>query len=82
MQYELTGGGVVLTADTATFELIRTAAMKYYLNIPIEFGQINKDVTTDRTKSNIVQITIKVSSDSSRDYTINIYIYSFKHMFD
>jgi hypothetical protein len=22
MQYELTGGGIVLTADTATFELI------------------------------------------------------------
>jgi hypothetical protein len=73
MQYELTGGGIVLTADTATFELIRTAAMQYYLNFPIEFGQINQDVTTDRTKTNIVQITFKVSSDSSRDYTINKY---------
>ena len=28
MQYELTGGGIVLTADTATFELIRTAVVK------------------------------------------------------
>ena len=28
MQCELTGGGIVLTADTATFELIRTAAVK------------------------------------------------------
>ena len=43
------------------------------MNFPVEFGQINQDVTTDRTKTNIVQITIKVSSDSSRDYTINIY---------
>ena len=73
MQYELTGGGIVLTADTATFELIRTVAMKYYLNFPIEFGQINQDVTTDRTTTNIVQMSVKVSSDSSRHYTINIY---------
>jgi rRNA-processing protein FCF1 len=28
MQCELTGGGIVLTADTAIFELIRTAAVK------------------------------------------------------
>ena len=43
------------------------------MDFPVEFGQINQDVTTERTKTNIVQITIKVSSDSSRDYTINIY---------
>jgi hypothetical protein len=35
MQYEITGGGIVVTADTATFELIRTAAVKHYLNFPI-----------------------------------------------
>ena len=63
----------VVTADTATFELIRIASIHYF-----EATQGNKDVIhirkyTDKSNSTVVQYTITIKQLES-GYTVNIYI--------
>jgi hypothetical protein len=39
--YEYTKGGLVRTADAATFELLRIAANIYYENLPESLGKFS-----------------------------------------
>lgn len=71
VEYRYTSRDVV-TADTATFELIRIASIHYF-----ESTQGNKDVIhirkyTDKSNSTVVQYTIKIKQPES-GYTVNIY---------
>lgn len=70
VEYRYTSRDVV-TADTATFELIRIASIHYF-----ESTQGNKDVIhirkyTDKSNSTVVQYTIKIKQPES-GYTVNI----------
>ena len=72
VEYRYTSRDVV-TADTATFELIRIASIHYF-----EATQGNKDVIhirkyTDKSNSTVVQYTI-TSKQPESGYTVNIYI--------
>jgi hypothetical protein len=72
VEYKYTSGGMVVTAGTATFELIRIASIHYF-----ESTQGNKDVIhirkyTDKSNSIVVQYTIKIKQPES-GYTVNIY---------
>jgi len=71
--YEQKGGGMVVTADTATFELFKHAVTNYFQNFPCENGCSSQTTSTDRTGSSVVQITIKVDKGNEREYTINMY---------
>ena len=67
VEYKYTSGGMVVTAGTATFELIRIASIHYF-----ESTQGNKDVIhirkyTDKSNSIVVQYTIKIKQP------VNIY---------
>jgi hypothetical protein len=71
VEYKYTSGGMVVTAGTATFELIRIASIHYF-----ESTQGNKDVIhirkyTDKSNSIVVQYTIKIKQPES-GYTVNI----------
>jgi hypothetical protein len=60
VEYKYTSGGMVVTADTATFELISIASIHYF-----ESTQWNTDVIhirkyTDKSNSTVVQYTIKI----------------------
>ena len=60
-------------ADTATYELLKSAAVIYYKNYPSEKGIANYNRTTDKTGKNEVQITVRVELSNSDTYTINFY---------
>jgi hypothetical protein len=60
VEYKYTSGGMVVTADTATFELISIASIHFF-----ESTQWNTDVIhirkyTDKSNSTVVQYTIKI----------------------
>ena len=68
-----TDGGIVITADAATFELIKLASLEYYSQYPENQGIAKISKTTDKTKKNIVQYTISVQNRQEKVYTANIY---------
>jgi len=72
IEYNFTNGGIVITADAVTFELIRIATLNYFETLPEPKGQINITKTTDKTQSAVVQHTIKVTLGNF-SYTANIY---------
>ena len=73
LSYKRTHGGLVGIADTATCELLKSAAVIYYKNYPSEKGIANYNQTTDKTGKNEVQITVRVELSNSDTYTINFY---------
>ena len=70
--YEFKDGGVVITSDAVTFELIKRATDQYYTNFPPHFGTANIQKSADSTKNNVVQNTIRVK-DKGLCYTVNLY---------
>ncbi|CAC5378670.1 unnamed protein product [Mytilus coruscus] len=72
IEYKHTAGGIVLTADAVTFELLRLATLNYLENLPEIKGQTNIRKITDKSQTTIVQHIIKVAMNST-SYTINIY---------
>lgn len=74
--YEYTKGGLVITADAATFELFKIAANIYNENLPESLGKAYITQSTDSTKCNNVQTTIRVHEQEQPAYTINLYLTS------
>ncbi|CAC5402685.1 unnamed protein product [Mytilus coruscus] len=72
VEYKYTKGGIVLTADAVTFELLRLATLNYFENLSEIKGQANIRKITDKSQTTIVQHIIKVALNSN-SYTINIY---------
>lgn len=70
--------GVVITADTASFELMKEATLEYYSRLRDKCapGAVEIQSQTDKSRKNIVQYTIRVE----RDYTVNIYLTTCKFM--
>ena len=73
LSYKRTHGGIVGIADTATYELLKAAALKLYTNYPTGKGNANYTRTTDKTGNNEVQITVRVELCNSDSYTVNFY---------
>jgi len=73
--YEYTGGGIVVEADAATYELFKTVAIYYYNTYPSVNGKAHTTTTTDNTNQSVVQLTVRVSDQNSQNngYTINMY---------
>ena len=67
-------GGTVVTADAATFELIKRAAVVLYSDFPPEIGHAKIEEVTDNSKKHIVQYIIRVCTTQNQAYTINIYL--------
>lgn len=73
LSYKRTHGGIVGIADTATYELLKSAAIIYYKNYPSEKGNANYTCIMDKTGKNEVQTTVRVELSNSDTYTINFY---------
>ena len=58
--YEYTRGGLVITADAATFELFKIAANIYYENLPESLGKAYITQSTESTQRHNVQTTMRV----------------------
>ena len=63
---------MVITADTATFELIRLASIHFYNSTQWSADEVNIRQHTDNSNSTVVQYTIKIIQPDS-GYTVNIY---------
>ena len=72
VEYKYTNGGIVLTADAVTFELLRLATLNYFEKLPKIIGQANIRKITDKSQATVVQYIIKVIVNNA-SYTINIY---------
>ena len=66
-------GGIVITADAATFELVKRAAIVLYTNYPNTNGQAKINECKDSTGRNVVQYTIRIYSSDGKGYTVNLY---------
>ena len=75
LNYEYTGGGIVAEADVATYELLKTAAVYFYQHYSDKDGKAEITNVTDKTRKNIIQVTIRVSDRQNQlgGYTINFY---------
>ena len=71
--YKRTHGGIVGIADTATYELLQSAAVKYYRNYPVTRGMAKYTCPTNKTGKNKVQAAIRVEMINSDTYTVNFY---------
>lgn len=80
--YEYTGGGMVIEADTATYELFKTVAIYYYNTYPSINGKAHTTTTTDNTSQSVVQLTVRVLDQNPQNngYTINMYCTTSKIM--
>ena len=63
---------MVVTADTATFELIRIASIHYFKSTQWNKDEIHIRKYTDNSNSTVVQYTIKITQPEF-GYTVNIY---------
>jgi hypothetical protein len=70
-----TGGGIVVEVDVATYKLLKTAAVYLYQHYPDKDGKAEITNVTDKTRKNIIQVTIRVSDRQNQlgGYTINFY---------
>ena len=57
IQHEFKDGGVEITSDAVTFELLKRAANQYYMNFPPNFWTANIQKSVDSSKYIIVQNT-------------------------
>lgn len=78
--YEKKDGGMVITADAATFESVKHAALYYFRNYPTEKGTAMINTNIDNTKKHIVQYTVRVATVDGCSYTANIYTTTSKCM--
>ena len=72
VSYEFKDGGLVITADAVTFELLKRATEQYFMNFPSTYGTAKIQNCTDSTKKSVVQSTIRVNKDGPV-YTANLY---------
>ena len=79
VEYKYTNGGIVLTADAVTFELLRLATLNYSENLPEIIDQANIRKITDKSQATIVQHIIKVIVNNA-SYAINIYNTTIRHL--
>ncbi|CAC5386529.1 unnamed protein product [Mytilus coruscus] len=70
LEFKTTGGGLVITADAATFELIKQATAIYYTRMTGENILIQEE--KDKSNNIIVQHSYKYSSNDYC-YTVNFY---------
>lgn len=70
--YEYTRGGLVITADVATFELLTTDSKIYYEHLPESLGNAYITQSTDSTQRNKVQTTMRVHEQEQPAYTCTI----------
>ena len=70
-----TGGGIVVEVDVAIYKLLKTAAVYLYQHYPDKDGKAEITNVTDKTRKNIIQVTIRVSDRQNQlgGYTINFY---------
>ena len=66
-------GGKVITADAATFELVKRAAIVLYTNYPNTNGQAKINECKDSTGRKVVQYTIRIYSSDGKGYTVYVY---------
>lgn len=59
----------MVTADAATYELMKTAAQTYYNGIDEPRGQVHVTQVNDKTGGVVVQLIIRVNAE----YTLNFY---------
>jgi hypothetical protein len=69
IEYIFKEGGIVMTADAVTFELLKLATIKLFEQLE---GQAHIRKVDDKTRTATVQYTIKVKCQEA-NYTINIY---------
>ena len=73
VSYNHTTGGVVITADAATFELFMSAALSYYKTLNDDVTNIEIQEITDKTRKVVVQYTFRVELPNYEKYTVNLY---------
>ena len=73
LSYKRIHGGIIGIADTATYELLKSAAVKYYKNYPSGKGIAKCTCMTDKTGKNELQTTVRVELSNIDIYTINFY---------
>ena len=77
VEYELTGGGITGSMDTATFELFRAACRVFYTSFPEDQGYCEINDSDDKNSISSVQTTYKtkraIESGSTVGYTLNLY---------
>ena len=74
VEYEVKGGGVTGTLDTASFELFRLACTEFFRTLSLEEGRCVINYSEDKNRKALVQQTYKVTSTSNeRCYTLNLY---------
>ncbi|CAC5379549.1 unnamed protein product [Mytilus coruscus] len=72
ISYKMTGGGLTVTLDLATFEFFIAAISSYYQCYPLSAGEITFQSEHDR-RGVLVQKTFKVQLKNSESCTINAY---------
>ena len=60
VENKYTNGGIVLTADAVTLELLRLATLNYFEKLPEIIGQANIRKINDKSQATVVQYIIKV----------------------
>ena len=74
VDYNVTGGGITGTLDTASFELFRLACTSFYKELPTQEGRCVIDISEDKKRRAVVQQTYKVRrTDETTNYTLNLY---------
>ena len=77
VEYELTGGGITGSMDTATFEMFRAACRIFYTSFPEDKGFCEINDTDDKDGVSIVQTTYKIKRNIETGftvgYTLNLY---------
>jgi hypothetical protein len=61
INYKYTGGGIVVEVDVAIYVLLKTPAVYFYQHYLEKDGETEITNVTDKTRKNIIQVTIRVS---------------------
>jgi hypothetical protein len=72
VSYNHTTGGIVITADAATFELFKSAALSYYKTLHDDVTNVEIQEITDKTCKVVVQYTFRVELPNHQKYTVNL----------
>ena len=70
VSYNHTTGGIVITADAATFELFKSAALSYYKTLNDDIANVEIQEITDKTRKVVVQYTFRVELPNHQKYTV------------
>ena len=72
VKYELTGGGITGSMDTATFELFRAACRVFYTTLPEDQGFCKTNDSDDKDGVSIVQTTYKIKRNIESGYVTTL----------